>query len=115
MLPGLGGMNPSQMKSMMRQMGIKSEELEAERVIIELRGGKRLVFDDPQVTGIDMKGQTTYTLAGTPREEGAEGKIPQEDVEMVASQAGASAEDAEKALTETRGDIAEAIAKLKKE
>ncbi len=114
MIPGLGGMNPAQMKAMMRQFGIKSEELEATKVIIETSDGKRLVFDSPQVTAVDMKGQKTYTIVGEATEEAGKLIISDEDIEMVAQQASVSHGMAKKALEETNGDIAEAIASLKK-
>ena len=115
MIPGLGGMNPSQMKAMMRQLGIKSEELDASKVIIETRDGKKLVFDSPQVTAVDMKGQKTYTITGEPMEEKGEEVLSQDDIDMVAAQANVSEDEARAALEETNGDIAEAISKLKKE
>jgi nascent polypeptide-associated complex subunit alpha len=43
----------------------------------------------------------------------AEVKISEDDVEFVASQAGVSREEARRALLESRGDIAEAILKLR--
>lgn len=115
MIPGLGGMNPGQMKAMMRQLGIKSEDLEANKVTIELTDGKKIVFDAPGVTCVDMKGQKTYTITGEGREEA--GNTPtysDEDVEMVMAQANCSKEDAIEALEENNGDLAEAIAALKK-
>lgn len=115
MLPGLGGMNPAQMKAMMKQFGIKSEDLDAEKVIIELRDGSKLIFDSPSVTAVDMKGQKTYTITGEPVEEKTEDLISEDDVKMVAEQAQVSKEDARAALEEKDGDIAEAIASLKKE
>ena len=39
-------------------------------------------------------------------------EIPDDDVEMVASSAGVSKEDAKAALEESKGDLAEAIMKL---
>ncbi|MCQ2377127.1 MAG: hypothetical protein MJ006_03895 [Methanocorpusculum sp.] len=38
--------------------------------------------------------------------------MPEDDVKLVASQTGKSAEEAEAALKESKGDIAEAIMKL---
>ncbi|HIH09176.1 MAG TPA: nascent polypeptide-associated complex protein [Candidatus Diapherotrites archaeon] len=124
MFPGLGGMDPRKMKMMMRQLGIKSEDLAANSVIFELEGS-RLVIENPQVTVIDMGGQKTYTVVGKAREEKTAGEsgeaaesgtgeegIPESDVEMVAGQAKVSAKKARKALEETGGDIAEAIEKL---
>ena len=110
MLPGMGGIDPKQMGKLMQQMGIKSEELAATRVIIE-REGSRIVIDEPQITKISMKGESTYQVSGKVREETA---ISQEDVKMVAEQAKVSEEQAKKALEDSGGDIAEAILKLEK-
>lgn len=118
MFPGLGGMDPRRMKQLMRQMGIKSEELDVKRVVFELAGGSKLVFEGPQVSAIDLGGQKTYTIIGTPKEEKAGPElgrgIPEADAEMVAAQAKVSMEKARGALEETNGDIAEAIQKLSK-
>ncbi len=110
MFPGMGGMDPRKMKMMMKQMGIKSEEIDAKRVIFELENGK-IVIENPSVSAIEMHGQKTYTVAGSAVEEKG---FPEEDIKMVAEQAHASKEDAKTALEETNGDIAEAIAKLQK-
>jgi len=107
-----GGMNPKNMGRMMKQFGIKSDELEAKKVIIELAEGKKLVFDSPQVQCMEVQGNKTYTVIGTPVEETS---IPQEDIAMVAEQAGVSKEDAKAALEKANGDIAEAILSLKEE
>jgi nascent polypeptide-associated complex subunit alpha len=106
-----GGVNPKQMAGMMRQFGIKNQEVDAVEVVIKLRSGKKIKIVEPQVQLIEMKGVKTYSLAGKEVEE--EGFL-EEDILMVAEQSGATKEDAVKALTETKGDIAEAIMKLKK-
>ena len=36
-----GGMNPAKMQAMMKQMGIKTEELPASKVTFELENGKK--------------------------------------------------------------------------
>ena len=113
MFPGMGGMDPRKMKAMMRQLGIKSEDIEAKRVVFELAGGGRLIVDSPQVSAVDLGGQKTYTVMGKAREEAGEIGIPESDIEMVAGQAKVSKEKAKAALEETKGDIAEAIEKLK--
>lgn len=110
MIPGMGGMNPRQMQRLMQQMGIKSEEIESTRVIIE-KEGERLVIDKPQVTLIEMQGQKSYQIIGEAR---AESLVGGDDVKLVAEQAGVSEAEAKKALEEAKGDIAEAIMKLKK-
>ena len=111
MFPGMGGMDPRKMKMMMKQLGIKNEELNVKKVIFELED-KKLIIDDPQVSAIDMQGQKTYTVIGNAREEA--GEIPKEDIKMVAEQTSVSEEEAKKTLEENDGDIAEAISKLKK-
>ncbi|MFH1225206.1 MAG: nascent polypeptide-associated complex protein [Candidatus Diapherotrites archaeon] len=110
MFPGMRNINPGQMNKMMQSLGIKSETIEAKRVIFEMEG-KRLIIDEPNVSAIDMQGQKTYTVMGKAREEQA--GVPDEDVEMVAQSAGVGKEKAKKALEETKGDIAEAINSLK--
>jgi len=111
MIPGMGGMNPKQMQKIMQQMGIKSEEVKAKRVVIEGEEGN-IVISEPQVIAIEMQGQKSFQVTGKIEEK----KGPsEEDVRLVAGQTGASAEKARKALEESGGDIAEAILKLKKE
>jgi nascent polypeptide-associated complex subunit alpha len=112
MFPGMKGLDPKKMQGMMKQLGIKSEEVEAERVVIEGKS-KRIVIENPSVTAINMQGKKTYTIMGEEREEGK--GISKEDVEMVVKQADVSAAKAEAALKKNEGDIAEAILELKGE
>ena len=50
-----GGMDPKKMQAMMRQMGIKQDEIEATRVIIEKADGN-IVIENPNVVKITMQG-----------------------------------------------------------
>ena len=113
MLPGMGRINPKQLQGMMRQMGIKSEELPAKRVIFELEA-RKLIVDNPNVTVMEVQGQKSYQVVGEAREESSEPTIPDEDVEMVAEQASVSEEKAREELLKVEGDIAQAIENLKK-
>jgi len=110
MMPGLGGMNPNQMKKIMKQMGMKSSELNASRVVIERDSGN-LIIEQPQVTIMEIQGKKTYTIIGNER--GEEKGIPEEDIKLVAEQTGKSEEEAKTALEESNGDLAEAIQNLK--
>ena len=94
--------------NMLRKMGLKVEEMDAKRVVIEMED-RTIVFESPQVVKTKMQGQEAYQIIGTPtvREE-----IGDEDVQLVAEKTGVSKEDAERALKEAKGDIAEAILKL---
>lgn len=109
MIPGV---NPKQMKAMMKKLGMKMEQLEdVERVVVYTKKGN-YIFENAEVVSTTMQGATTYQLSGDMRFEEAETVIPEEDVAMVAEQASVSKEAALAALKETNGDIAEAILKL---
>ncbi len=109
MIPGV---NPKQMKAMMKKLGMKMEQFEdVERVIVYTKKGN-YIFENAEVVATTMQGATTYQLSGDMRFEEAETVIPDEDVAMVAEQASVSKEAALAALKETNGDIAEAILKL---
>jgi len=104
-----GGIDPKQMASMMKKMGIKTENIEATEVII--KGPKTIVIREPQVSIVEMQGQKTFQITGRIEEKIEEASS--EDIHMVMEQTGASEENARKALEESNGDIAEAIMKLK--
>jgi len=99
-----------QMEKMAKQLGIATEELPADQVIIK-SGGKEIIIDKPHVTKVKIAGQDTFQIMGEVSERSAE-KFSEEDVKMVATSSGASEADARKALQET-GDIAAAIMRLK--
>tara|TARA_Y100000310_G_C20312905_1_gene637054 strand:- start:68 stop:397 length:330 start_codon:yes stop_codon:yes gene_type:complete len=107
MLPGL---NPKKMAAMMKQMGIKQEEIEASRVVIEREEGN-IVIVNPGVMKVNMQGQETWQISGEASEEES-GGINEADVELVMEKTGKSEEEARKALEGVEGDIAEAILKL---
>ena len=99
-----------QMEKAMKRMGIKSEEIEAEEVIIRCRD-RDVVVKEPAVSRINMAGHETFQISGSVSEVLRE-KFSPEDVKLVAEQTGCSEEDALKALDET-GDMAQAIIRLK--
>ena len=99
---------------MMQRMGMQVKPIDdVTKVIIEA-GSKRIIIDNPEVATISVQGQTVYQVGGgTVREEGATGIISPEDVNLVASQASVSAEQATTALRQSGGDLAQAIILLK--
>ena len=105
-------MDPRQMKQMMKQMGIKSEEIPAIRVIIE-KEGEKIILENPNVVAIDMQGQKSYQI--TAESERIETSISEDDVKLVMAQSGASQDDSKKALEDSDGDVAEAIMSFKKD
>ncbi|RBI63658.1 nascent polypeptide-associated complex protein [halophilic archaeon] len=127
---GGGGMNPRKMKQMMKQMGIDVDEVDAEEVVIRTADGEELVFDAPDVTRMDARGQQTYQIVGdaetreasagesagaieeSEESDGSASEIPDADVEIVAQRAGASEDDAREALEAEGGDLAAAVERL---
>ncbi|MFH0737001.1 MAG: nascent polypeptide-associated complex protein [Candidatus Micrarchaeota archaeon] len=106
MIPG--GMDPKKMQAMMRQMGIKSEDIAASKVIIETSSNS-IIIEQPQVVQVTMQGQTSFQISGQVRREA---RISEEDVKMVMEQAGCSEDAAKAALEKSQGDIAQAILSL---
>ena len=128
MLPG-GPRNARQLQQMMRRLGMTTEDVEnVEEVIVRTRD-KEHVFQHPEVTVLTVQGVRTYQVVGTPeiraRSGGSEVREgppteaaprpagpPEEDIELVMSQAGVEREDAIAALSESEGAPAEAILRL---
>jgi nascent polypeptide-associated complex subunit alpha len=124
MMPGMGRVNPKQMKQAMKRMGISTDEIDGvEEVLIRTRD-KEYVITDASVSIMTMQGQKTYQIQGQtdvrPRGQVTSGPaaamqaaaIPEEDIELVMSQTGCTREKAVEALKATDGQPAEAIIKL---
>ncbi len=113
MMPNL---DPRSIKKMMDRMGIKSDEIDAQRVIIEGRESD-IVVEAPQVIRIQAQGTTSFQISGdvTERQKQIEKvEISDDDVKLVKEQSGVGDDDAvRKALEDSNGNIAEAILKLK--
>lgn len=105
-----GGFDPSKMKGLMKQMGIKQEAIDSDRVIIEKRDGTKIVIDEAVVQKMTMHGQESWQITGKAREE--EEGINEEDVKLVMEKTGKGEDEVRKALEETNGDIAETIVRL---
>ena len=108
--------NPRDLRKMLKRMGIEMEEVRAEKVDIYLDDGSVLRVSSPQVLVMRARGQppVIYVSGDITRveaEAGDEG-FTEEDVRLVAEQAGVSLEEARRALKEAGGDIAEAILRL---
>ncbi len=106
------GMDPKQMKSMMKQMGMQMVEIDATEVVIKC-ADKEIVISNPQVSKVKAMGNETFQIVGEVSERSPEvaEKFTAEDVKMVAEQAEVSEDKARAVLEETGGDIAEAIMK----
>ncbi len=113
----LMGLGPRDLKRALKRMGIEAEELKVTQVTLQTQDGKTLVVDSPEVLVVKAKGQPTMLyVIGEPKEVKAEERpmeVSEEDVRLVAEQAGVDVETARRALIEAKGDIAEAILRLK--
>src|SRR3989344_6315647 len=102
--------NPREMEKVMKKMGLKQEQIDAEEVIIICKD-RKIIVESPQVTKINMMGQETLQIVGELREQKLE-EFNKEDIEVVINQAGCTEEEAKNALKEKK-DIAAAILYLK--
>ncbi len=107
------GVNPRQMQKMMQKMGMQQVELKALKIVVTL-ADKELVFENPQLSKINMMGQETYQITGSPevRAFDTTPDISDEDVQTVISQTGKSSSEARAAIENAKGDLAEAIMTL---
>ena len=108
-----GKLDPKKIAGMMSKMGIKQEEIEANRVIIE-QDGKNIIIENPKIVKINMQGNENFQISGDIREESKEdeSKNKEQDIKTIMEKTGKSREEAEKALEEAKGDLAEAILSL---
>lgn len=109
------GMNPREMQKAMKRLGIRQEEIEAEVVIIKTKG-KDIIINNPSVSKVDMMGQETFQIAGeiTEVDAGKTAEISEGDIQTVIDQVNCTRENALEALTESSGNLAEAIIRLQK-
>ncbi len=115
--------NPRQARRMMEKMGMKMDAVADAKEVIIRRENTELVIENPQVTVMQFQGQKIYQVMGTSSYERPITvieevelekpiQVSQEDIQLVAAQAGVSYEVAKKALEQTNGDLAQAILNL---
>jgi len=123
---GFRGMSPKQMARMMKKAGIEQKDIAGVKEVLFRFEDKEWVISNPQVMMIKQAGSESFQVSGMKIERGLtasveteevpvekEIEIPMEDAALVASQTGASIEDAIEALKESKGDLASAILKIR--
>jgi nascent polypeptide-associated complex subunit alpha len=107
-------------EQMMKKMGLKMEEVVG-AIEVTIRTSEKLIkISNPSVLKCELQGQTFFQVTGNPEEvapsqvEKTPVQLPEEDIMLVAQQAGVSQDEARKALEATDGDLAQAIILLKK-
>jgi len=102
-------MNPKQLEGMLKQLGMKMDNISATQVVIKTDSGD-IIINDPQVVKTTMKGQIVYQVSGN----ADEATFSEDDVKLVMDQTGIKDKrKVEKALKESKGEVVEAIMKLK--
>lgn len=104
-------LDPKKMQAIMSQMGIKQQEIDAKRVIIETPE-KNIIINNPSVVKINMQGNDSFQISGDVSEENIEEDNSEEDIKTIIEKTGCSEDEAKKALEEAEGDLAEAILSL---
>lgn len=109
------GMDKRAMEAAMRKLGVQQRQVEAEEVVIRLKGGSEIVVSNPSVTKVTMMGQENFQVSGEYSERQAQSPqqlqpvFNDEDVKTVVGQAGCSDTEAKAALAKVNGDLAAAI------
>jgi len=106
--------NDRQLQRMMKQMGLKTQEIDAVEVLIAGKE-KDYIIRNPKVTVVEVQGQKVLQVTGDMEEREKE-KLPfkEEDIELVMQQTSVSREEAIKALKDANGEPAEAIINIMK-
>jgi len=101
-------------RRMMERMGVNMNEIPNVQEVIIRTSEKDMIIRDANVSEIIAKGVKVFQVMGAEIEEveREKPKFTEEDVLLVAQQAGVSKEKAEVALEESGGDLAQAILNL---
>ncbi len=106
-------------RRMLEKMGVEITEIQNVKEVIIRTDKEEYNIKQPSVNMVKMQGMLTFEIVGgqltkTPLSpsQAPEVEIKEDDVMLVAKEAGVSKEEAEKTLRETNGDIALAILKL---
>ena len=108
-----GGGN-RQMRRMMDKMGLDMQELPNVQEVIIKTDKKEIIISKPSVTEMKAQDNSIFTVTADSYEE-KELEVPifsDDDIELVCLQANVDKERAIEALTDAKGDLAEAIMKL---
>ena len=102
------------MRRMLDRMGLDMKDMSSVEEVIIRTDTKEIFLKKPQVVEMKGKDSTIYQIVATEIEECTRDvpSFKEEDILLVSQQANVSKEKAIIALTETKGDIAQAILNL---
>ena len=101
-------------------MGMQLKEMDDITKVVFEGSNRRIIIENPEVASVTVQGQTMYQVGGGKVKEEpistptAATQLSPEDIALVAQQAKVSQKDAEEALRQTSGDLAQAILLLQK-
>jgi len=104
--------SPREAKRMMQRMGLSMGEMPDVQEVVFKTSTKEIIIENPEVAIMEMRGQKIFQVTGEKIVEKLIEKkttIPEEDIQLVATQAKVSVEEAQAALEQTKGDLAQAI------
>jgi len=104
--------SPREAKRMMQRMGLSMGEMPDVQQVIFKTSTKEIIVENPEVAIMEMRGQKIFQVTGEKIVEKTIEKkvtVPEEDIQLVATQAKVSVEEARAALEQTKGDLAQAI------
>lgn len=105
-----------QMRRMMGKMSANMKEIEGVKEVIIRTAKKEIIVSEPSVQEISGAAEgCVFAVAGKDYEEVERDEMdfPDEDIDLVCAQTGADRERATEALSDARGDLAQAIMTLK--
>ena len=110
MIPGI---DPRQMKLMMKRMGINQTDIDATQVIIRTKTHD-IIINSPSVQKINMPGQTNYQISGSEsiKKLDSNPDIDEDDIQTVIDQTNASREKVIELIRKNKGDLAQTIIEL---
>lgn len=103
-------LNKNQLRSLMKNVDMG--QMDANKVIIK-RDGEDIIVTDPQITELEMRGEKTYQISGKVKKVKKGAGSSKDNIKLIMEKTGASKEEAEEALEEADGEVAQAILKLK--
>ena len=108
------GVDNRQTRRIMEKMGVNLEQLSDVQEVIIRTTERDIVVRQANVSEIKGKGMRVFQVTGEDVEEIVREvpKFSEEDVLLVVQQSGVSPEKAKQALTDSDGDLAQAILKL---
>jgi nascent polypeptide-associated complex subunit alpha len=106
-------LNQRDAKRMMERLGLAMKEIPNVKEVIIRTEDKQILIRQPSVSQVTAQGMQIYQIVGgSIEEQNFAKKYSEEDILLVAQQAGVTKEVAEEALKDSDGDLAHAILKL---